>query len=313
MPRSNASRRLLASSSLLAALTVGACSDSTAPPRPLTAEELESFGSAIADEVEIGLSAMVANEFLGGTEATVSASPARRRFDRFELNAVTAPECSTTPQNPILDADEDNIPNDVVFTFARPACEFELGDALIALTGSIRLVDALPQTAGFGYSATLNDLTVSITGPEGGFSFGRDGTQSVAVTSNLLTLTQNMILDVTATGAPSTSITSLISATFAPEQGASLVPGQPLPSGVYTPSSTITINQAGQNVVFSLSTPTPLQYDAGCAAGVDPSAFVAGEVRASISGPHGNGYVRLRWVECGLPQVVFVAVPVGTT
>jgi hypothetical protein len=298
---------------MLAALAVGACSDSTAPQRPLTPEELESFGEAIAGEVELGLSSLVANDLLGAAGVGGGVVAGRPRFDRFELADVNRPECSTTPQDPILDDDSDNIPNDVVFSFARPACDFVFGDLTIALTGSIRLVDALPSTAGFGYNATLNDFAVSIIDPEfGTITAGRDGTMGVAVTPNLLTLTQTMQLSVTAPETPATSVTSLISATFAPAQGTSLVAGQPLPSGTYTPSSTVTINQAGQNVVFTLSAPTPLQYDAGCAAGDDLSAFAAGEVRATISGPHGNGYVRMRWIECGLPEVVFVAVPVGS-
>lgn len=311
MPLPSSPRRMLVAGWLAAAVTLAGCNDSTSPPRPLTPDELESFGEIVALEVESGITSLVANDLLGTAGGGEPFAAGRPRFDRAELAAVDQPECATSSQTPILDDDEDNIPNDVVFTFARPACEFTFETTTIAVTGSIRLVDVLPQDAGFGYNATLNDLTVSISDPEfGTINAGRDGTMGVAVSPTLLTLSQNLTLNISGDDIPATGVTTLINATFAP--ATALVAGQPLPNGVFTPSSTVSVSQLGQNVTFTLSAPTPLQYNATCAAEGEASVFTAGEARGTIQGPHGNGYVRVVWTDCQLPEVLWVATTSGS-
>jgi hypothetical protein len=306
MSCTNAPRWILTSAWLLAAAGIAGCSDSTGPDRPLTPEEAEALGFSIATEVETSLGALLANGLLSGVESQ-TAGAARPRLNGASLAAVAEPECSTPSQNPILDDDEDQVPNDVTFGFTVANCTFQLPGGSMSISGSIRLSDPFPQTSGFSYNGTVTNLRVSFTGEEGTFSVTQNGSVSVTVDASQLTLTQSFVSAVSASGVPGgASITNTLSATFTPAAGSALVVGQPLPDGVFIPSSSITISQAGQGGVFTLSAPTPLQYSAECAASAI-SPFTAGELRATISTTEGNGYVRIRYTDCGEPDVLFIA------
>jgi hypothetical protein len=176
----------------------------------------------------------------------------------------------------------------------------------LSLIGSLRFQDPSPNTAGLAATATLTQLTATISDGTNSFSINRDGSVQVSATALGLSQSQNMTVVLSATGQPTLTVHSNWSATFVPS--AAIVGGQPLPSGVFTPSSSISTSRAGRDFTFTLAAPTPLQYNAGCAASeISGSAFSAGEVRATLSGPEGNGYLRILWEDCAAPRVVFVS------
>jgi hypothetical protein len=82
-----------------------------------------------------------------------------------------------------------------------------------------------------------------------------------------------------------------------------LAQGQPLPSGTITSTGTLTFVRGGDSRTFTVTTPTPLQYDATCS-GPRRSRIKSGEVRWTL--PSG-AYVSVVWSACGTrPTRTFV-------
>jgi hypothetical protein len=263
-------------------------------------------GLSIADQLQSGMASMIPSAMLAGFEELTPAG--RPTFQAAVAGATVLPPCPLPSENPIIDTDGDKVPNSVTYTFALPQCAglIEGTNTTLSVVGALRFQDPAPTTAGFAVTATLTDLTATISDGTNAFSINRDGTVQVSATTLGLSQSQNVTVILSATGQPTLTVHSNWSATFVPS--AAIVSGEPLPSGVLTPSSTISTSRGGKDFTFTLTAPAPLQYSAACAASeLSGSPFSAGELRATLTGPSGNGYLRIRWENCDQPQVIFVA------
>ena len=193
---------------------------------------------------------MVPTVMLAGFEEL---TPAGRPTFQVAITGVQALPCPSPSQNPIVDTDGDDVPDNVTYTFGLPQCSglVEGTNTTVSLVGSLRFQDPAPNTAGLAATATLTQLTATISDGTGSFSINRDGSIQVSATALGLSQSQNVTAVLSATGQPTLTVHSNWSATFVPS--AAIVGGQLLPSGVFTPSSTISTSRAGRDFTFTLT------------------------------------------------------------
>jgi hypothetical protein len=91
---------------------------------------------------------------------------------------------------------------------------------------------------------------------------------------------------------------------FDPET--SLQINQPLPDGSVTVAGTVGWTRGNESFDLTITTATPLHYDASCDA--TGQRFDDGELRVSGTFGETPGYVRIVWQDCGDdPGIEFVA------
>ena len=98
----------------------------------------------------------------------------------------------------------------------------------------------------------------------------------------------------------------LVVATYGFDPETTLQINQPLPSGSVTVAGTVGWNRDSESFELTITTVTPLHYNAGC--DEVGQRFDDGELR--VSGTFGDtpGSVRIAWRECGDdPDIEFVA------
>jgi hypothetical protein len=170
----------------------------------------------------------------------------------------------------------------------------------------------MPGTAGMHLNFSLDDFRVGISGEEFAGSVLRDGAASVSASASGLSQTQEWNETVRFDGFPIISAAIDWTATFAAAQGQSIVAGEPLPDGAYTPGGIFVYRQGNQQSAFAVTTTEALQYSAECAAGVfeglADSPFTAGQFRVAFSGQQGAGFVQITYSDCGFPLVQFMGV-----
>lgn len=314
------SRRSIARSTALtlAAATFAACSDSSTGPLDLSPDQFESIGASVAAEIETGVAQLTAQNVLGdATDPTLSTqrSQAVRNLSRggfaFKSAAVSAAECGVPSQNPPVDTDADNVPDNFSVTFALPACHIVDPSGTLDLTGVVHVSDPTPGTAGFALNFSLDNLRLAFSGTEGNIVVTRDGLMSVVASQSGLSQTHDWDESAQISGQPGVSVGINWTATFAAAQGSVITAGQPLPNGVYQPNGTVHYQQGDKASSFSIETLSPLQYDASCAADVESglamTPFTAGSVRLGFSDAGRSGHVVITYGDCNEANVVFAA------
>jgi hypothetical protein len=250
------------------ALALGGCSNSGAPSGGdiIPSAEVQDIGEAAADEVDLGVAAVV--------------SPA----------AGCAEVSNTT------DSDGDGAPDEATFTFAPPACSFTgYRGGTLEITGTIVLSDPTPTAADFAYQATLNDFTWTFTSPGGGDSFSavRNGTRALTGNADGLSLTNTITVVRTYPVRPQGTVSHNLLLQFTPAAGETLERGQPLPDGTITKTGTLTWSRNSRSRTFTVTTVAPLVWDASC---TTERKIASGETRLTLAD---GGYVRVVWTGCG--------------
>lgn len=272
------------------AFAMAACSDSTDPDDdPLPDNAATAVGLTVRDNVEASLDAFF---------------PARL-LQPFSTGPANSP--CVTPSSP-ADADGDGVPNDASYIFTAPPCRYTgVRGFELDVVGQLRIVDPTPETAGFGADITLTGLRFSLSAENSdrNYSVTRNGTMALRGTTAGLELTAELQVIRTFTGLPDAAVEHVWTVGFDPEN--TLQINQALPSGSVTVSGTVGWTRgASESFDLTITTATPLHYNASCAA--VGQRFDAGELR--VAGTFGNtpGYVRLLWEDCGDdPRIGFVA------
>ncbi len=281
----------------LAALLAAACNSSTVtPPSAPSAAQQAAVGATARDEVEADL---------GGLLPGSAVTPAFAQAVPTGLAAFSTPcvvPSSTT------DTDGDGVFDDATWTFTNPPCSFtNRRGGTVALTGQLRIQDPTPAGAGFGHVTTLTDLAFSYTAPQAANSYvvTRNGTRTVTGNAAGLALATNVTIVRSFPSGASATVAKQWNVAFTPTGGASLVQGQPLPSGTLAITGTWNWTRGSESASLAVTTPTPLTYDATC---TQAQVFTAGELRATGTWNGVNGYLRVQWNGCGVePSVTFIA------
>src|SRR5688572_27119905 len=230
-----------------AALTVVACSDSTGP-LDISPEQLEGIGASMAGVFESGALQLTAQDAMGTVDFP---SFSVHRSNRLPLGAAlnvqragsTAsfqavdPRCGVPSQDPPTDTDADNVPDNLTITFAPPACRVtDDANDTFDLTGVIGISDPAPATAGMAFNMSIDNFRLSLSGAEASDYVRHDGLTSVNASGSGLSQTASWSMVTQVTGHPTFGVNAHWSATFAPAQGSTITPGEPLPDGTYTPN-----------------------------------------------------------------------------
>jgi len=308
----------------LVAAALAACNDSTGP-RAFTTEELEAVGDAVAFEIEGAVGQLTADGAMGSTEepafsfqshrSRVALSRAAARLQRSRATPtaqVSGSECGVPSQDPPTDTDADGVPDNLTITFALPACHVvdDVNGTTMDMTGTFRISDPTPGTAGMALSFGLTNLRIAFSGPDFSGVATRDGSATVAASETGLSQTHNWRETAVLHGYPGISANLDWTATFAAAQGQSIVTGEPLPDGVYQPNGSVRYQVGNAAAELSVTTTVPLQYSASCAAGIEAGTadtpFTSGQVRVAFSGVEGQGYVTVTYANCDVATVLYV-------
>ena len=266
--------------------SIAGCSDSngssnTGPPAELTS----SVGAVARDEADAALDALTLPTLLtpigaGDGSACVAASS-------------------------IADADGDGIPDDATWIFTAPPCRFSgYRGGTLDLVGQLRIQDPTPTAAGFGYEATIVALRAAFTPQNGGdaYSITRNGTRSLSGSVAGLQLSASLQVIRTFTGLSDAAVDEQWTVQFTPDTPLQI--NKPLPSGTLAAAGTFGWTRGTESIDLTLSTPTPLHYNAGCD---DSRRIDAGELHAAGTFAGTAGHVRVLWAACGKdPEITFV-------
>jgi hypothetical protein len=243
------------------------------------------LGETLRDEVEAALSSLTLGSSLdpiGTTQAPPDAA------------SVVAVPC-VNPSSP-TDSDGDGVPDDATYVFTAPPCRFTgWRGGTFDIVGSLRIQDP-SATLGFGYEATLTGLRSRFTSADSKviYDVTRNGTRTLSGSVSGLTLTAELQLIRTFAGHPDAAVDKQWSLNFTP--ATQLQINTPLPSGSLDIAGTIDWTRGPEHLVLTVTTPTPLEYDAGCTDTVQ--RIRAGEMTATGTFGEAEGLVRIRWRGC---------------
>lgn len=280
-------RPILAAGALAVALA--ACGDSTDPDDdPLPNDAATAVALTVRDNVEASLDAFF---------------PARL-LQPFSTGPTDDP-CVTPSSS--ADTDGDGVPDEASYTFTAPPCRYTgvRGFTLDAV-GELRIVDPVPDTAGFGANLAFLNFRFELSADDADrdYSVTRNGIASLTGSPAGLELVTELQVQRSFTGLSDANVDQRWTVGFDPE--ATLQINQPLPSGSVTVAGTVAWSRGGTETFdLTITTATPLHYDAGCEA--TGQRFDDGELR--VSGTFGEipGYVRIVWSDCGDdPGIEFV-------
>jgi hypothetical protein len=273
---------------LSAAAAAGCGADSLTTPG--AANELTGdIGLTIRDEVEAAVNALT---------LSTSVTP----IGTSMTSAATGPcVVSSTP----TDSDGDGVPDDATYLMTAPPCRFEgWRGGTLELVGQLRLQDPSPLSAGFGYDETITNLRARHTSAdkEAIYDVTRNGNRTLSGSTTGLLLTSDLQLRRSFVGKIDADVGQQWTVNYTPS-----VPLQingPVNSGTLDIAGTMTWSRANEDLELIVTTPVPLEYDATCTNTVQ--RIRNGEIRAAGTFGDMDGFVRIRWFDCGNdPSYVF--------
>jgi hypothetical protein len=286
-----------AASTLAASLVIGlsACSDSTNPSggTTISASETSDIGEAVADEVDQSVGSLTVEGAASGEASAQSAVS-------YSVVGLTMSGTSCATVSGSADTDGDFAPDLATFTFALPACSFTgFRGGSLEITGSVDLSDPTPNDFDFALQATLHDLQFKFTGPQGNLSYTavRNGTRVLTGDANGLVLTNNITVDRTFPVRLPASVTHDLVLTFTPDEGSTIILGQPLPSGTFVKAGSFTWTRGSTTRTFTVTTVVPLVWDSSC---TTDRKITSGEIHATLSD---GSYIKTVWSGCGVDPV----------
>ena len=268
----------------LTALTIGACNGTLSSGSPLADSPLPGdIGITAPDEVESSINSLT----LPSTLTPVGTS---------QTNPGASPSC-VTPST-ATDSDGDGVPDDAIYIFTAPPCRFSgWRGGTLDIVGQLRIQDPAPTGAGFGYEGTLTGLRTRFTSADKKtiYDITRNGTRTLGGSVSSLTLSADLQVIRTFAGQPDAAVDRQWTATYTP--AASLQINAPLPSGTLDITGTMNWTRGTEDFQLTVTTPTPLHYNAGCTDTVQ--RIDAGELDATGTIQGVAGSVRVRWSGCG--------------
>jgi hypothetical protein len=202
-------------------------------------------------------------------------------------------EC-VTMSSPWEDADQDGVPDDLVFTHSLEGCKFTLDAGSWGSTsGTIHVTDA---GAAWGFDATLTALArwshqANDDSPRT-FTWAHTGTTHVSGSGTQVGFAVDHDVLFRVTGEPDANLTEDWSGTWVPTGTEPFA--YTLAPGTMTLSGTSVFSRNTTSIHLSLETVTPLRWEASCDA-IWPQA---GVVRAHVTSGGPSGYLEMAWSDC---------------
>jgi len=272
---------------MLTAFAVIGCGDGILSGAGPADELTTDVGVTLRDEVETGLGAMT----LGSSLAPIGTTAAPAQGVSLMAEPCVTPSSAA-------DGDGDGVPDDATYLFTAPPCRFTgWRGGTLDVVGSLRLQDPAPSSAGFGYDGTLTNLRTLFISADGKTlqDVRRNGTRTLSGSVSSLLLTSDLQILRTFTGHSDAAIDAQWTLNFTP--GTPLQINAPLPSGALDIAGTVDWTRGTEHYALTVTTPTPLQYDAGCTDTVQ--RIRAGDLHAAGTFGEIQGIVRVSWRDCG--------------
>ena len=280
-------RLTLLAAALTALAVIGCKAEITSGSGP-AAEMTGDVGISLRDEVEDELGALTLGSSLDPLGTTQAAGQAA---------SLMAAPC-VTPSS-ITDSDGDGVPDNATYVFTAPPCRFTgWRGGTLDIVGQLQIQDPAPTSAGFGYGATLTELRSLFIGAANTTprDIRRNGTRTLSGSVSSLLLVSDLQVQRNFDGHSDANIDKQWTVGFTP--ATSLQINAPLPSGALDISGSMTWSRdVEEDFSLVVTTPTPLQYDASCTDTVQ--RIRAGELHAAGTFGDMQGFVRVRWTNCG--------------
>src|SRR5688572_9714802 len=272
---------------VLTAFMTAGCSDGILSGAGPADEVTTDVGETLRDEVESALGGLTLGSSLdpiGTTQAAVG------------MSSLVAEPC-VNPSS-AADSDGDGVPDDATYLFTAPPCRFTgWRGGTLDIVGSLRIQDPTPTNAGFGYDGTITNLRTLFISADGKTlqDVRRNGTRTLSGSVSGLLMTADLQILRVFPGHSDAAIDKQWSLNFTPATPLQI--NAPLPSGALDIAGTVDWTRDTDHYVLTITTPTPLQYDAGCTDTVQ--RIRAGELHAAGTFGEMEGVVRVNWRECG--------------
>ncbi len=299
---------------LVAALT--ACGSDATAPQTLSEQDAQQVGAAIDLELEQAPTHMTFGTLMappvvsrrGGTGVSAASVKRAARSLLGRDVAFEASECPSFSPTPIVDTDEDGVPDNELLTFAPEVCTVQFETGTLVIGGSVTVLDPAPSTAGLAIDVTTPGITIGFTdGQNHSASITQTGHSFGAADGGGLVQSEQTNLTVSQTGQHDVVVANQFQATFVPQEG-QIISQEGLPNGTFDFSGGMHINDGVHDLTLVLATTTPLVYDATCAGNAE-SSFTSGVVQAAVGGSGPTGYLQLTFTDCQAPAVIFVSTP----
>jgi hypothetical protein len=208
--------------------------------------------------------------------------------------------CGTVVVN-ATDANGD--PTDETITYALPACEYTgiWGQDSLSLTGALEL--ALTDGTGFNFKSTATNLVLSFTKSGATSTETRNGTRQITATATGASIVNSITTAFSKAAGQQGTFTNDLTVSFTPASGSQLVAGQPLPNGTVETNGTVSWQGTSNTDTFTVTTLTPLTYDASCVPG-SASPSDSGVLKVAVVANGSKAYGKVTWSNCGAPTVV---------
>jgi hypothetical protein len=272
----------------------------TLPSQAVQSEIASGVASSIASEI----SAMTTTSYTSFTGLFYRVEPFGKKvspslaklFTRGNTHAFEGTDCPAITGS-LNSSAGDGIPDDVTETWGSD-CSVTNDGETVAISGSIQIQAATPDTPGLGYTSTINNLDITESGSSVSASIGINGTLAVTETLSSITVASNYTDNFTETSpnAVAEAVTEKLNSTYSfPATSTLLVEGDPLPPGTFNISGSETFTVNNTTYAFTVQTPTPLTVDiTTCATGV-----TSGVVTVGFSGQGATGTATITWSGCG--------------
>jgi hypothetical protein len=207
--------------------------------------------------------------------------------------------CVTVNPNPVVDTDQDGVPDNATFTFD---CSSDRPLYTLTTKGTLQVSDPSGNAGTWGFDST-SDLTHTTTNKLKGVTVTETvkGSRSPRKTGDQIVQSHNITLTRAVGSEPTATVTNLWNLTFNATTPGSIVMGELLPAGTLSVAGNFSFSKSAVSRTWTLSTISPLQYDPSCA---EPLKIVAGTLRATLSAVAGNGYLEVQYGACGTEPVI---------
>ena len=289
--------RLLTGALLATTIGLGACSDSSGPSTtPLSASNAADVGAAVASTADLALVGIAPTIPNFGTGFPLFFANGRSIGGGMTFSPPDSlPNCPSASN--LTDTDGDGVPDNAMWTFSAADCtQTDIEGNRSVVTGTVVLTDP-GLTA--GYDLQLNSLTGQYyqsgdTSPV--LQLIMDGDWSLRGTSETIAADQDYTYVLTVQNERVTLANDLAVA-FNAANGTAISWGVPLPDGTISIDGAWRVSSSRETHALTLTTVTPLSYDAECA------GIAAGVIAARGDG----GTVRVTWTACGVHTDTFIA------
>lgn len=298
-----------------AAIALAGCSDSATAPGAaavgLSPAEVDEITVGFEDDADLSVDAL----FHGGTlNAFNDMTPAFSWFPGVPPRMGPVVDCLVIEPLPPEDPDGDGIPTRLALRFDPDPCVLGRGRTALEFSGSITVVDPVPDVAGYDVDETIDHLGFAHTLPNGrAITLVRNGTRGVRqdTGNNRLTAVERLTSSHTTPGRAFQEASVDWTLTFDGDDA--IVFRQPIPSGSLTIEGDWSFANQTHNRMFNVTTVTPLRYDATCSAVRPILRFSEGQIRKTLMRDGvARAVITLTWTGCGVEPTRKVSRPDGT-